>query len=221
MRGPASSSSAAPQIRVARSPEAARVLVDPAERRFLEPFIGRELTTSEAARLLGESVEKTAYRVRSLLAKELLAPVREVPRKGRAMTVYTAGEEIHSELALLPAVDVQHLFDALDQGGRTAFLRSLSALASRRGLFDWTFRLHRNEDGQVLFDMASPEISTTEGLQAPDAPSITFNWVPVAMGDAAAKELQRELAALVARLPVETGRPTHLVGLFLTPLAPE
>ncbi len=195
------------------------MLVDPAERRFLEPFVGRELTTSEAARQLGETVERTAYRVRYLLAKDLLAPVREVPRKGRAMTVYSAGEEIRSELALLPAVDVQHLFDALDEGGRTAFLRSVSALASRRGLFDWTLRLRRSEDGQILFDMVSPDTESEDALQSTAAPSITFNWVPVAMDAAAAKALQHELARLVAELPVETRTPTHLVGLFLAPLA--
>jgi hypothetical protein len=200
------------------APAAAAVLVDPAERRFLDPFLGEELSISAAARILGESVERTAYRVRSFAAKGLLSAVREEPRKGRPIVIYTAPPEIRAPLALLPAVDIQHLFDVLDEGGRSAFLSSLSRLATQTGMLEWTIRVYRAPDGSTRLDMVSPATEDAAALVSPNAPSVVFNWVPVRMDDATAKTFQRELLDLVQRLPVSTDAPTHLAGLFLAPL---
>jgi hypothetical protein len=49
------------------------------------------------------------------------------------------------------------------------------------------------------------------------APAVVFNWVPLALDEQQAKELQRDLLALIRRYQQHSEAPTHLLGLFLTP----
>jgi hypothetical protein len=200
------------------SAAAAQVLLRPDERRFLEPFLGREIGPAEAARELGLPVEQLAYRVRSLAGKGLLEVSGSQPRKGRAITLYRAAAEIRAPLALLPLDDVRSFFTQVDDGLRAVFLASLARLADRSGLRDWVVRLHRGEDGGIRLDLAPSDGAWDPAvLLAPRAPAIAFNWVPLTLDDAQAKELQRELLDLIGRYAGAPGRPTHLMGLFLTP----
>jgi predicted ArsR family transcriptional regulator len=106
------------------SPAAARILLRPEERRFLEPFLGRELSAAQAARELGLPVEQLAYRVRALTAKGLVQVTRTVPRKGRAVTMYRVPTEIRASLDLLPYEDVRGFFSLVDSDLREVFLAS-------------------------------------------------------------------------------------------------
>ncbi len=195
------------------------MLVRPEERRFLEPFVGRELGAAQAARELGLPVEQLAYRVRSLASKGLLRPTATVPRKGRAITLYAAADEIRAPLELLPYEDVRGFFRLVDAGLREVFLTSVARLADRSGLEDWTVRLHRAEDGGIRLDLAPAGGEwDPDALLAEQAPAVVLNWVPLALTAGQAKELQRELLALLGRYGAATqGPPTHLLGLFLTP----
>ncbi|WP_062356742.1 hypothetical protein [Herbidospora yilanensis] len=197
---------------------AAHILLRPDERRFLEPFMGRERGTAEAARELGVTVEQMAYRVRALSAKGLLEAVGRQPRKGRAIVVYRAAAEIRAPLGLLPQADLHHLFDLVDEGARTAFLAALARQAGRAGLLDWVVRCRREGD-QVRLDMtpADGDWNPTTLLNEA-APAVLFNWAPLALDAQQAKVLQRELLEVLSRLPVSTSAPTHLLGLFLTPV---
>ncbi|MBO3750710.1 helix-turn-helix transcriptional regulator [Streptosporangiaceae bacterium NEAU-GS5] len=217
MEGPPSSSS---DSRVVTSAPAARLLLRPADRRFLEPFMGRERSAAEAAREIGVSVEKMAYRVRALAAKGLLDITREVARKGRPITMYRAAAEFRAPLGLLPEADLLHLFDLVDEGARAFFLASLARQAARAGLGDWVVRCYRHGDDQVHLDMTPGSADWNPGsLLADEVPAVTFNWAPLALDAEQAKTLQRELMALLEGLPVSTAQPTHLLGLFLTPIA--
>jgi hypothetical protein len=208
------------QVLTVSSTAAAQVLLRPDERRFLEPFLGREIGAAEAARELGLPVGQLAYRVRALAAKGLLEVTGSAPRAGRAITLYRAAEEIRAPLALLPYDDVRSFFGLVDDGLRQVFLASLARMADRAGLRDWVVRLHRAADGGIRLDLA-PEGGAWDPavLLGERAPAVAFNWVPVALGDADAKELQRELLALVGRYAGRPGAPTHLLGVFLTPAA--
>ena len=200
------------------STAAARVLLRPDERRFLEPFLGRELTAAQAGRELGLPVEQLAYRVRALTRKGLLRVSGMAPRKGRAMTMYRAAEEIRAPLELLPYEDVRGFFELVDSGLRGVYLTSLARLADRSGLRDWVVRLYRADDGSVRLDLAPSRGAWDPAvLLSERAPAVVFNWVPVALDDRQAKELQRELLALVGRYSGQAAAPTHLLGLFLTP----
>ncbi len=195
------------------------MLVRPEERRFLEPFVGRELGAAQAARELGLPVEQLAYRVRSLASKGLLRPTGTLARKGRAITLYAAADEIRAPLALLPYEDVRGFFRLVDSGLREVFLTSVARLADRSGLKDWTVRLHRAEDGGIRLDLAPAGGEwDPDALLAEQAPAVVLNWVPLALTAGQAKDLQRELLALLGRYGTAAqGPPTHLLGLFLTP----
>ena len=198
---------------------AAQVLIRPDERRYLEPFLGRRLGTAEVARQLGLPVERLAYRVQALTRKGLLRIAGTQPRKGRAITLYSAPEEIRAPLALLPYEDVRGFFELVDSGMREVFLSNLARLADRSGLHDWVVRLYRADDGSIRLDLApSGGAWDPRVLLAERAPAIVFNWVPLALTDQQAKELQHELLAIVGRYAESGGAPSHLLGLFLTPV---
>lgn len=213
-----SSPDAGPDVLTVTSASAARVLLRPEKRRFLEPFLGRELTPAQAARELGAPVEELAYRVRALTDQGLLVPSGTVARKGRAMSLYRGPAEVRAPLALLPEQDVRGFFELVDAGLRDRFLTQLARLADRSGLGDWVVRLHRADDGTRLDLAPAGGAWDPAVLLAERAPAVVFNWVPLALDDRRAKELQRELLDLVGRYRSgEAGPPTHLMGLFLAP----
>lgn len=131
---------------------AAQAVVRPAERRFLEPFVGRVRSPAEAARELGVPVEQMAYRVRVLRSKGLLVAAGTQARAGRPVVSYRAASEIRAPVELLPEADMRALFELIDAGGRDAFLDALAAGADRSGLRDWVVRLHRDDD-RVRLDL--------------------------------------------------------------------
>jgi len=206
-----------PRVLTVSSTSAAQVLLRPGDRRYLEPFLGREIGAAEAARELGLPVEQLAYRVRALTAKGLLRVAGTRQRKGRPITLYAAAEEIRAPLALLPYDDVRSFFGLVDDGLRQVFLASLAQLADRSGLHDWVVRLYR-DDGALRLDLAPGDGAWDPAvLLSHRAPAVAFNWVPVSLDDASAKDLQRELYELLGRYAGRPGAPTHLMGLFLTP----
>jgi hypothetical protein len=215
MKGQDSSSH---RIQTVTSPSAAQVLLRTQERRFLEPFVGRELTAAQAARELALPVEQLAYRVHGLNRKGLLRVTGSLPRKGRAMTVYSAADEIRAPLELLPYGDVRGFFQMVDSGLRELFLSSLAQLANRSHLRDWVVRLYRAEDGSIRLELA-PNRGAWDpaALLGAGAPAVVFNWVPLTLDDRQAKELQRELVEVIRRYHGGQGQPSHLLGLFLTP----
>lgn len=212
--------SSSPRVETVTSTAAARVLLRPEERRFLEPFVGRELGAAQAARELELSVETLAYRVRALSRAGLLRQTGEVPRKGRPVKLYRAAEEIRAPLALLPYEDVAGFFGLVDAGSREAFLSALARLADRSGLGNWVVRMYRAAEGGIRLDLAPADGSWDPDVLLSDrAPAVVFNWVPLALEPARAKDLQRELLDLLGRYTdPNASRHTHLMGLFLTPL---
>jgi hypothetical protein len=215
MTGQNSSSS---RVLTVASATAAQVLLRPHERRFLEPFVGRELGAAEAARELGLPVEQLAYRVRALCKQGLLEVKGTRPRKGRAITLYTAAAEIQAPLDMLPYEDVRGFFHLVDSGLRELFMSNLARLADRSGLGDWVVRLYRGSDGGIRLDLAPSGGAWDPAVLLSDkAPAVVFNWVPLTLSTQQAKALQRDLLALIGRYHDPTGVPTHLLGLFLTP----
>ncbi|MCO1659879.1 hypothetical protein [Pseudonocardia humida] len=220
----AATSTAATSTTTVSTTAAAQALVRPAERRFLEPFVGRELAPAEAARELGVAVEQMAYRVRALAGKDLLTATRTQPRGGRAVTYYRAAAEIRAPVLLLPEADTRSLFEILDAAGRTAFLDALAAGADRSGLRDWLVRLHRSPGGTVELDLVPDHPGwSADALLADAAPPVLFHWAPLRLSRDKAKDLQRDLSEVLSRYAAESegpGAPDHLLGLFLTPLSP-
>lgn len=69
-------------------PTQARLLTDPRSKAFFKPFLVRERSVTEAARLLGCPLNTMLYRVGTLVRAGLLRVVREERRAGRAVKVY-------------------------------------------------------------------------------------------------------------------------------------
>ncbi|HLT12152.1 MAG TPA: helix-turn-helix domain-containing protein [Micromonosporaceae bacterium] len=202
---------------------AARIVLQPQRRRFLEPFLGRDRSPAQVARELGVPVEQVAYRVKAMVRAGLLRPVDTQARAGRPITRYRAPAEIRAPLMVLPDGDARDFFRLIDESMREVFVTALARLAGRAGLGDWCVRLYRDDLERVRLDLAAGEGGWEPSMMLdPRHPSVMFNWVPLALDAAAAKALQAELFDVLRRwsdrVPPPGRRATHQVGLFLTPL---
>ncbi len=194
---------------------AARTVTDERSRVFLQPFLGRRRSIAEAAREVGCTTEQMAYRVGRFVEQGLLREVESRSRAGRAVVVYEGPHEIRVPSHLLPEADVTAIFDVMDQQGRKAFLSAIAHLAVAHGRLAWCIRLARH-DADVMLDMVPAQGDWQPGLAA--APPVVFNWAPLALTDTEARDLQARLLDVLDTTAVNTHRPTHLLGLFLTPL---
>lgn len=74
-------------------PARAVIVGDPVRSRFLQPFLGRERTVTEAAAELGCTPNTMLYRVRRMLAVGLLRIVATRSRAGRSIKVYRSSHD--------------------------------------------------------------------------------------------------------------------------------
>ncbi|MFT4166376.1 MAG: helix-turn-helix domain-containing protein [Microlunatus sp.] len=74
-------------------PAQARIVADPVRSRFLHPFLGRERTVSEAAAELGCRTDVMLYRVRRMLAIDLLRITATRRRTGRPIKIYRSSHD--------------------------------------------------------------------------------------------------------------------------------
>jgi hypothetical protein len=222
MPGPDSSS---PHTHTVADASAARIVLQPQRRRFLEPFVARDRSAGQAARELDVPVEQVAYRVQAMLRVGLLQAVETRARAGRPITLYRAPAEIRAPLMVLPDGDVRDFFRLIDEPMRETFLASMTTLAGRAGLGDWTVRLYRDQTQRIRLDLAPASGSWDPSMMLdPRHPAVLFNWVPLALTSQEAKQLQGELMAVLGRwagrAPDPGQPPNHQLGLFLTPLPP-
>mgnify|MGYP001770959269 CR=1 FL=1 len=197
---------------------AARTVIWREERRFLEPFVGRERATSKAAAELGVDVESMVYRVRRLVALGLLRHTRSEARKGRAIKYYRAAGRIVVPFTVMPYEDVEALFLEIDLPIRREAFRGLVQAAFETRFQDWKLYLYRREDQQVQVGFTPlGDDWTPQMLLAPEVPAVMMSWVPLAPEHEQAKALQRELFDLIARYHYPNQAPTHWLGLGLAP----
>lgn len=201
------------------NPEALRILADPTARRFLEPFIGRRRETAQAARDVGVPVETMAYRVDRLRRLGLLTGVGERIHAGRPVTMWSAPAAYRCPLDALPEADVTTAFSLVDQPGREAFLAALARAAIRDRQVQWDLRVYRQEpDGGVRVSVHPRDTTWLPGEAAVGAPAVVFAWAPAALTADQARLVQQRLLAVLDELPVDPAAPTHLCGLFLSPI---
>ena len=199
-------------------PRAARVILG-AERRLLEPFIGRERSVSAAAKELGIAVDALSYRVRRFVAFGLLTLVREEPRGGRAIKIYRGSACYRLPLAALPAADLLELAHLLDAPMRSRFQAGFAKSLEHADFRDWAVTCYRTADDPVRLELTPPVSGwTSEQMLHPEVPALLFNWVPLALSHEQAKILQAELMRVLEPYQTQVSdAPTHLLGLFLAP----
>jgi hypothetical protein len=217
----AASGSPAPieEMRVVDEPRMADLLTDPATLRQLEPFLGRELSVGQAARMTGEKPNTVLSRVRRLLAAGVLVERGIRPRRGRPIRLYRSV----ADAFFIPfeATSAESLESALAE--REAFwerlLRENVVRARRQRVGVWGTRIYRDGRGRLQVQTAvTPERNYT--TLDPEGPAVLSAWrdrVYLDFDDA--KELQRELFALLLRYQRKEGAQRYIVHLGVAPIA--
>ena len=215
---PSSSPDSLPGPLTVVTAEAAELLTDPLKQRYLEPFLARDCTVTQAAGELGVTPNSLLYRVRQLQAAGLLEVVREMPRAGRTLKVYrSVADAFYVPFALTQAETVEALFLKLDTPLQTLFYQNvahvMAQVETEIGLTVW-----RADESDVRTRISGGPDTLFDPLH-PGAPSVLPFWSPeVWLEPGDAKALLGELVDLIGRYHRRGGRQRYLLHLGLAPL---
>lgn len=202
------------------TPEQARLLSDPAALRHLEPFLGRTLGATAAAREAGVSVERMLYRVRQLVGAGLLTQVSQERRGGRPIRLYRAPAGFRVPFHLTPFADLEA---QIARHGRP--FDRLRARAGARRLAELelgTRLLYRDQEGEVHSEVLLPEGRTLAELRRH---TIGGDYMGVLwLDETTARRVQGLLDTLREELSglgtEQAGRRPYLIQTALLPLNP-
>ena len=184
---------------------AAKALLDPSSRRWLDPFLGVERTVPQAAEELGARPGTTYYQVQRLAKLGLLALVREEERAGRPSKYYRAtADSFHVPFAVTSDSTVEDWLRNQDRAWTQAFVRALAGVLSERYGPGIGVTLGRDEDGGVS-TFLSPNGTDLLRLRDPDAPAAGSVDAILELDYEDAKALQTELFALFERYAAKGG----------------
>ncbi|GGO38824.1 helix-turn-helix domain-containing protein [Deinococcus humi] len=214
------------QTFIVESAHAAIFLADPRQRRFLEPFLGRECTVQCAAEELRVTANSVLYRVRRMVALGLVEVIREEARAGRAIRIYRSV----ADRFFVPyhRTDATNLLEVLLREQR-AFEEVLqrALLQVMRGVHEehgWGMLLYRKENGIALYDAIRPE-EPWHALSAEDPAVLNYALTLGPLTRRQAKALQLDLIDVLARHSRATGgegggreEGQYLVRLALAPV---
>ncbi len=210
---------AAGTMAVVRDSTLADLLTNPAVLRQLEPFLGRESSISQAARLTGIKPNTMLARVRRWEKLGLLKVVESVRRAGRPVRKYRTTAD--AWFIPFDTTSAESLEAGLAQ--RDSYwenrLRRAVVTAREQQVGTWGTRVYRDPRGRLQFQMAvSPERNWTS-LSA-EQPAVLAAWRDGLYLDFEdAKELQRELFELLLRYQRKNGVQRYLLRLGLAPLS--
>jgi hypothetical protein len=193
----------------------------PASSRYFTPFLARERSASQVARELGVDIGSVTYRIRQMLALDLIGPTRRVPRAGRAIQYYRSrAEAVFAPLDLTPISTVRELFhrsriddhESLEASGERAWLRI-------GGSQRWGTHLYRDApQGPTNRDFVPQGLTTQSSfwlaVLADSGPAVWDQHAFLTLTSARAKALQHELARLVDRYST-ADTPDAPVGRYL------
>lgn len=181
-------------------PTQARLLTDPRSKAFFKPFLARERSVAEAARLLGCPLNTMIYRVGTFVRAGLLRVVREDKRPGRAVRVYRSVHDAYFvPFALTPYATLE---ERLEVQAAPIFANLIQAYAAA---------LRRSDRyGHHLFVGGDGAVWTTDLL-----PDLDPGGQPTVYSDATpclrledARVLGHDLQTLFSRgLTSQAGRP--------------
>lgn len=197
---------------------AAEALADPKTQRFMEPFMARERSVGQAAKVLGLPTNSLLYRVKKLTALGLLRVVREQARAGRPVKFYRASaDSFFVPLALTRAETLEALFLKLDDPMQELFyrnaVRSLTHAPTNLG-----FVYGRDDAGVVKTRLAAGPGELFDPLK-PETPAFLPYWSPELWLDPAdAKALVREMIGLTRRYGGRNGKQRHILHLAIAPV---
>jgi hypothetical protein len=206
--------------RTIRDERVARWLVQRAELRSLEPFVGRESTVKAAASELGLGLNAAFRKVKQLEALGLLEVSREEIRGGRRMKHYRAtADEFRVPLDVLP---LETVFRGMDDDTRDLFERNLAALLLEHYAQDqrWAIRVFRNHQDRVALKI-SPAPGQFWALENLSEPAFVGDWFRLKLDFESAKALQLELLKLRSHYSRLSGPHEYMLGTFMIPVVTE
>lgn len=209
------------------NPEAAKVLSEKDELRYLEPFIQHEYSLSEAAEKLLVSPSAMLYQVKKLLRLGLLRVARTEPRRGRAIKYYRATSErffvpfeatsAETVFNLLYRAEERYLRTFLDHyvraNARVPESWGIGVLLTRQGVISKNIAMSNDPDPEQLVDAALEK----------DFPAVWSSWTTLRLDFEKAKSLQSDLIKLFELYKAHSGgeEQKYLLHLALCPITPE
>ena len=208
---------------VVEDADAAQVLTDSKQQRYLLPFICEELSLSEAARRLEVRPNALLYHVNKLLALGLLEVTQVKQRRGRASKVYRASAERFFIPFSLTQADTVESFSV---GNSVQFERRFQQdlIAAEMGVGDdWGVTIYVMADGSLSIDLTAsrehPAEDTAFALNA-EHPAVWSSWLELNLSFTEAKTLQKELVDLWSRYKQKRNpdEPSYTLRLGLAPV---
>jgi hypothetical protein len=180
---------------------------------YLRPFVRRDASVAEAAREIGQPIQRVHYRVQRLLGFGLLEVASVEERSGRPVKRYRSTATAYRIPArLLP----EQLFP-LTEADHSAFMQRAIEAALPELVHDGEMRITFPADGSVNIDRFMGD--RLEAMLGDAAPAVLNTWRNLFLDRVRAKQLQRELWDLMARYaePADGGR-RYVLRLSMAPV---
>jgi hypothetical protein len=191
-----------------RNPEAVRILLNHKQRQAFRPFMRQSISISEAAALVGESLNTMLKRVQRWLEYGLL--IETQPKRYTA-----AGQSFFVPQSVIARLDLEQLLEQLDAFEADIMRRGQLEAALR--VDDWGLRFTLDNDQDWNIQPAKTGMQPWN-YKAPDAPAILAetNLLELEFGDA--KALQQELIDVVRKYLNRSGDGRYIVRLGMAPV---
>jgi hypothetical protein len=196
-----------------RNPEAVRTLLNHKQRQAFRPFMRQTLSISEAASLVGESLNTMLKRVQRWLEYGLLiettAPAAQ-PKRYAA-----AAESFFVPQSVIARLDLEQLLEQLDAFEANIMRRGQLEAALR--VNDWGLRFTLDNDQSWSIQPARTGMQPWN-YKAADAPAILAETNVLELEFTDAKALQRELMDVVRKYLNRSGDGRYIVRLGMAPV---
>jgi hypothetical protein len=198
-----------------RNPEAVRTLLNHKQRQAFRPFMRQTLSISEAAALVGESLNTMLKRVQRWLEYGLL--VETTSSAGQPKRYTAAAESFFVPQRVIARLDLEQLLEQLDTFEAGILRRG--QLEAALQVDDWGLRFTLDNDQDRNIQPARTGMQPWN-YKALDAPAILAETNLLELGFTDAKALQQELMDVVRRYLNRSGDGRYIVRLGMAP-APE
>jgi hypothetical protein len=207
-----------PRLLIITDRQAADILTQPNTLRQLEPFLGRALTITQAAKELKQKPNTVLSRVRRFVKLGLLEVTQDIKRKGRSIKKYRTA----ADMFFVPyeATSAETLESAMAE--RDAYweelLRKSVVKARVEDVGSWGTRIYRDERGRLQIQAAiTPDKNYT--MLDKKRPAVLSAWRDsVYLDFEDAKTLQREMFELLKKYQQKQGNQRYIVRLGIAPI---
>ena len=174
----------------------AAFLNDTSKNRFIAPFIAKERSLSEAAKIAGVKLNTMSYWVKKLLEMNLIKQTHSEARKGSSIRYYrSVADEIIVPIDLIPKESYEAVLLEQMQPLFEHLIRANVRSALRQHPGRWYLHFFRRSDG-VVWREDKPDLPG--GRRALPKPALN-DWYRPVLTKEVAKQLETELVTLLER----------------------